>query len=224
MKLGACSNSKMSAVGRYASDSRTEILCCAYCVDSGPVKLWTPPDPPPPEFFEAAAPQNTDWTVAAHYAQFEVACEHFILTRRHGFPKFPLSRQRCTMAKALVHSLPPRLELVAQALELLNEKDLAGRRLMLMMAKPRRPRKDEDPQALLWFDDEERRQRLYEYARQDIEVERELDQALQPLSDDELKIWQFDLRVNSRGFFLDHKLAEAARSIAQAAGPSLQPS
>jgi DNA polymerase len=204
---------------RYAADPRTEILCCAYCVDDGPVKLWLPGDPVPPEFIEAA--QNPDWIVCAHNAQFEIALEHFILTRRHGFPKFPLSRQRCTMAKALACSLPPKLELVAQALELLNEKDRAGHRLMLMMAKPRRPRKDEDPQALLWFDDEERRLRLYEYARQDAEVERELDQALQPLSDDELKIWQFDLRVNARGFYFDRKLAEAARSVAQAAGPEL---
>jgi DNA polymerase len=214
---------KLEDVGswRYAADPRTEILCCAYCVDNGPVKLWLPGDPPPPEFFEAVAPQNTDWTVAAHGAGFEVPLEHFILVPKYGFPKFPLSRQRCTMAKALAHSLPPKLELVAQALELLNEKDLAGRRLMLMMAKPRRPRKDEDPQALLWFDDEERRQRLYEYARQDAEVERELDQVLQPLSDEELKIWQLDLRINARGFYFDRKLAEAARAIAQAAGPEL---
>jgi DNA polymerase len=212
---------KLEDVGawRYAADPRTEILCCAYCVDDEPVKLWLPGDPVPPEFIEAA--RNPDWIVCAHNAQFEIALEHFILTRRYGFPKFPLSRQRCTMAKALAHSLPPKLELVAQALELLNEKDKAGHRLMLMLSKPRRPRKDEDPQALLWFDDEERRQRLYEYARQDAEVERELDQVLQPLSDDELKIWQFDLRVNARGFCVDRELAEAARSVAQAAGPEL---
>jgi DNA polymerase len=212
---------KLEDVGawRYAADSRTEILCCAYCVDDGPVKLWLPGDQVPPEFIEAA--RSPDWIVCAHNAQFEIALEHFILTRRHGFPKFPLSQQRCTMAAALAHSLPPKLELVAQALELLNEKDKAGQRLMLMLAKPRRPRKDEDPQALLWFDDEERRQRLYEYARQDTEVERELDQVLQPLSAEELAVWQFDLRVNARGFYFDRKLAEAARSVAQAAAPEL---
>jgi DNA polymerase len=204
---------------RYAADSRTEILCCAYCTDDEPAKLWLPGDPVPPEFIEAA--RSPDWIVCAHNAQFEIALEHFILTRRHGFPKFPLSRQRCTMAAALSHSLPPKLELVAQALELLNEKDKAGQRLMLMLAKPRRPRKDEDPQALLWFDDEERRERLYKYAMQDAEVERELDQALQPLSDEELKIWQLDLRINARGFYFDRKLAEAARAVAQAAAPEL---
>src|SRR5262249_17041977 len=150
---------------RYAADPRTEILCCAYAVDDEPVKLWLPGDPVPPEFFEAA--RYTDWEVVAHNAQFEIALEHFILTRRYGFPKFPLSRQRCTQAKALACSLPPKLELAAKVLELVHQKDKAGQRLMLMMAKPRRPRKDEDPQALLWFDDEERQQRLRTYNRQD---------------------------------------------------------
>src|SRR6516165_10057224 len=142
---------KLEDVGawRYAADPRTEILCCAYAVDDGPVKLWLPGDPPPAEFFEAAAPQNTDWEAGAHNAQFEVALEHFKLCPLHRFPRIPLSRQRCTMAMALAFSLPPKLELAAQALELLNEKDKAGQRLMLMMAKPRRPRKDEDPLALL---------------------------------------------------------------------------
>ena len=214
---------KLEDVGcwRYAADSRTEILCCAYCVDDGPVKLWTPPEPPPTEFFKAAAPQNTDWTVGAYNAGFEIPLEHHVLVPKYGFPRFPLSRQRCIMAKALVCSLPARLEFVAQALELLNEKDKAGHRLMLMMSKPRRPRKDEDPGLLAWFDDPDRMTRLYEYARQDAEVERELDQVLQPLSDDELKIWQFDLRVNARGFYFDRKLAEAARTIAEAATPEL---
>jgi DNA polymerase len=211
-----------SGAWRYARDSRTQVLCCAYCVDDGPVKLWTPPDPPPAEFFEAAAPQNTDWTVGAFNAGFEIPLEHYILVPKYGFPRFPLSRQRCIMAKALVCSLPARLEFVAQALELLNEKDKAGHRLMLMMSKLRRLRKDEDPGLLAWFDDPDRMARLYEYAKRDAEVERELDQALQPLSDDELKIWQFDLRVNARGFYFDRKLAEAARAVAEAAGPELE--
>jgi DNA polymerase len=204
---------------RYAADPRTEVRCCSYCVDDQPVKLWTPADPVPPEFIEAA--QNPDWLVNAHNAQFEIALEHFILTRRHGFPKFPLSRQRCTMAMALASSLPAKLERVAEVLELLHQKDRAGHRLMLMMSKPRRPRKDEDPQALVWFEDPDRMARLYEYAKTDAEVERELHDVLQSLSAEELAVWQLDLRINARGFYFDRKLAEAARSVAQAAAPEL---
>ena len=32
---------------KYAGDARTEVLCCAYAVDKGPVKLWRPPEPIP---------------------------------------------------------------------------------------------------------------------------------------------------------------------------------
>jgi DNA polymerase len=204
---------------RYAADPRTEVRCCSYCTDDQAVKLWTPADPVPLEFIEAA--QNPDWLVCAHNAPFEIALEHFKLVPQYGFPKFPLSRQRCTMAMALASSLPAKLERVAEVLELLHQKDRAGHRLMLMMSKRRRPRKDEDPQALLWFEDPDRMTRLYEYAKTDAEVERELHDVLQPLSAEELAVWRFDLRVNARGFYFDRKLAEAARAVAQAAAPEL---
>jgi DNA polymerase bacteriophage-type len=165
---------------KYAGDDRTQILCCAFCVDDGPVKLWLPGNPLPPEFLEAA--RDTSWRACAHNAPFEIAVEHLILRRRYGWPKIPLSRQRCTMAMALALALPPKLDLLAEALELLHQKDQAGQRLMLMMSKPRRPRKDEDPEGgPYWFDDEDRLQRLYEYCRQDAEIERELYQQLRPL-------------------------------------------
>ena len=43
---------------KYAADPSTEVLCVAYAVDDGPVQLWRPGDPVPPEFFEAAADPN----------------------------------------------------------------------------------------------------------------------------------------------------------------------
>jgi DNA polymerase len=204
---------------KYAADDRTEILCCAYCVNDEPVKLWMPGDPVPQEFLEAA--QDKSWLVCAHNAGFEIAIEQLILRRRCGWPKIPLGRHRCTMAMALSLALPGKLELVAEALELIHRKDKAGQRLMQMISKPRRPRKDEDPGGLYWFDDEERLQRLYEYCRQDVEVERELYRQLRPLSPQELKVWQFDALVNARGFYFDRPLAEAGRKIVQALAPEL---
>jgi len=157
---------------KYAADDRTEVLCCAFCVDDGPVKLWLPGDPVPAEFLEAA--HDPALLACAHNAQFELTIEHLIMRRRHGWPKISLWQQRCAMAAALALALPPKLELVAKALELLHQKDRAGQRLMFMMSKPRRPRKDGDPEGLYWLDDEDRRQRFYEYCREDVEIEREL--------------------------------------------------
>ena len=149
--------------------------------------------------------------------------EQSLLAPRLGWPVIPLERQRCALALCLMHALPGKLELAAEALYLANQKDRTGHRLMLMMSKPRRPHKDEDPAATYWFEDETRLQRLYEYAKQDAEVERELWERLQhrPLPPAELLLWQLDARINARGFHVDRALAEAARAVARAAGPEL---
>jgi DNA polymerase len=111
---------------KYASGDYTDVWCCGYAVDDQPVKLWRPGDPAPPEFMQAAA--DPSWLLCAHNAPFEIAIEHFIMQRRYGWPKIPLQRQRCTMAAALALALPSKLELVAEALELLHRKDRAGQR------------------------------------------------------------------------------------------------
>ena len=73
---------------RYAADSSTEVLCCAFAVDDEPVQLWIPGDPVPPEFIEAAA--DPSWIVCAHNDAFESAIEHHIMVPRHGWPEIPL--------------------------------------------------------------------------------------------------------------------------------------
>ena len=45
--------------------------------------------------------------------------------------------------------------------------------------------------------------------------------ACRPLSDAEQKVWELSNRINERGFHVDRKFAEAARKIAQAAGPEI---
>ena len=125
------------------------------------------------------------------------------------------------MAMALAAGLPARLSAVADALELANRKDAAGERLMHQMSKPRRAHKDEDPDSIYWFDDQERLDRLYDYCRQDVEVERELYGRLPPLSPAEQALWELSCKINERGFRVDRKFAEAARQIAQAAAPEI---
>ena len=125
------------------------------------------------------------------------------------------------MAMSLAAGLPARLSAAADALELANRKDAAGERLMHQTSKPRRARQDEDPAGTYWFDDPERLQRLYDYCRQDVEMERELYGRLPPLSPAEQALWVLSSRINARGFCVDRKFAEAARRIAQAAAPEI---
>src|SRR5262245_10620659 len=204
---------------KYATDSSTTVLCGAFAVDSGPVQLWTPSNPTPAAFIEAAT--DPTWVVAAHNDAFETAIEQYILAPRYSWPAIPLERHVCTQARCLTHGLPARLSAAADALELSHRKDAAGERLMHQMSKPRRPHKDEDPDGTYWFDDRERLDRLYSYCKQDVEVERELYTRLPSLSPAEQMIWQLSNKINNRGFCVDRDFAEAARKVAEAAGPEI---
>jgi DNA polymerase len=203
----------------YAADPSTEITWLAYAVDDGPVQQWRPGDVVPAVWFEAAA--NPNWTAVAHNDAFETTIETHILHPRYGFPLIPPERHRCTMAASLALGLPAKLSLLADVLEQGNRKDAAGERLMHQMSKPRKPRKDEDPSGTYWFEDDDRMQRLGAYNMQDVEVEREADDILPPLSDAEQKVWELSNRINARGFHIDRVLAEAARNIAKAAAPEI---
>jgi DNA polymerase len=215
---GAISLRKVGAA-KYAADASTEVICVAFAADIDPVRLWLPGDPVPPEFIEAAA--DPSWSVCAHNDAFESAIEQQVLAPRFGWPIIPIERHRCTMAMCSALGLPARLDAVADALELSNRKDAAGERLMHQLAKPRRPRKDEDPAGTYWFNDLERLRRLYEYCRQDLEVERELHDRLPPLSAAEQMLWVLSSQINSRGFHVDRAFAQAARRIAQDAAPEI---
>jgi DNA polymerase len=204
---------------RYAADTSTEILCCAYAVDAGPVQLWRPGDPVPAEFIEAA--KNPNWLVVAHGDHFETAIEQYVLSVHHGWPLIPIERHRCTQSQCLALGLPARLSAAADALELVSRKDAAGERLMHQTSKPRRAHKDEDPDGVYWFEDEDRLQRLYEYCRQDVRAEQELFYSLPPLSETEQAIWTLSHTINTRGFCVDRAFAEAARKIAEAAAPEI---
>jgi DNA polymerase len=204
---------------KYAADPRTEVLCCAFAVDDEAVQLWTPGDPVPAMFVGAAI--NPAWIVCAHGDHFETAIEQHLLAPRYGWPLVPIERHRCTQALCLAHGLPARLSAAADALELSNRKDAAGERLMHQTSKPRRPHKDESPDGIYWFEDQERLKRPYSYCQQDVEVERELYQRLPALSSSEQQLWELSSTINARGFCVDRKFADAARRIAQAAAPEI---
>ena len=211
---------------KYAADPSTEVVFIAFAVDDGPVQLWRgsvpsgrQSDPVPPEFIEAAS--NPNWVVCAHNDPFETAIEQHILGPRFAFPLVPLERHRCTQAAALALGLPAKLGRLAEVLEFANRKDAAGERLMHQMSKPRRRRKDEDPNGIYWFEDEKRLKRWGEYCRQDVEVEREAHNYLPLLSPTEQTIWELDASVNAWGFYLDQQLALAAQKLAAAAVPEI---
>jgi DNA polymerase bacteriophage-type len=212
---------KLVGPHKYAADPSTEVIWVAYAVDAGPVQLWRPGDPIPPEFIEAA--RDPSWVVVAHNDAFESAIERHILGPRFSWPLIPLAQHRCTLAMAVAMGLPARLDRLADALELQYRKDKAGERLMHMMSRPRKANHVRQFFGIstCWPDDPEKLNRWGQYCKQDVEVERELYGRLSPLSASEQAIWELSCKINSRGFCVDRAFAEAARKIAQAAAPEI---
>jgi DNA polymerase bacteriophage-type len=206
-------NLKKFGAWRYATHPDTDVLCCAYCVDDGPVALWVPGDPVPPEWIRAA--QDPEWLVSAFNDNFERQIEAHIMSPRYGWPLVPIERHQCLRASALALALPDKLGTVAEALGLEHQKETAGKINMMALSRPRKPHKGE-PAGVYWINDPARLERLYSYCCQDVEAERSLYKRIGFLPPDEQVVWQLDAAINDRGIYVDQELALAAAGIAGA--------
>lgn len=205
---------KRAGVYRYAQHESTDIWCMAYAFGDGPVQVWTPDQPFPADL--------ADWVKAgkplrAHNAQFERIVWREVLGKRRGLPTPTLEQWWCTAACVAAAALPRRLEEAAGVLDLPVKKDMDGYRLMMRMARPRKPRKGERQGTLLWWDEPEKVARLIEYCKTDVEVERLVAAAVRPLSEVERLVYLMDQRINDRGVMLDLPLVRAAKRLVDAA-------
>lgn len=205
---------------KYSQDPSTEVLCLAYTINDGPVKLlnrsyfnWGVG----PFSFDAGTRElidlakNTEAIFVAHNAFFEQCIWKNILVPKFGFPEIPISRWRCTAAKALSHGLPKALSEVAKALGVEHLKDEDGKRIMLKMSKPRKPTKN-DPSE--WHEAPEDFEILYSYCADDVRCERDIDNALPELSEMEQRVWELDQKMNLNGIRVDLDLVEKALEFA----------
>src|SRR5690625_7692714 len=94
-----------------------------------------------------------------------------------------------------------------------NQKDDKGSRLMKQMAKPRKPRKGEDPDAILWWDDDERRQRLGEYFISDVETERAMGKVVLPRTKEVSEVWLLDHENKKHGVMVEVELKRKASKV-----------
>lgn len=198
---------RKTGVYPYARHPETDIWVACYAFGDGPIGAWVPGEPVPEAIRDHVADGGR---ILAWNTQFERILWRYVLHARYGWPQPVLEQWDDPMVWALSMALPAALEQCAQALRLPISKDLEGRRLMLQMAKPRRV----DPDGrVVWWDQPEKRQRLLEYCRQDVVVEREICNHLLPLSPDERLNWLMDQRINDRGVKLDLKFVRAAQGI-----------
>jgi DNA polymerase bacteriophage-type len=197
----ACDLGKCGAAV-YAEHETTEATCLAVAVNDRLPFLWVPP-----KF--CALSGRTSISVGelvkvllsmdllvAQYSLFEYFMWNGPFRRDHGAPELPLEKLFDTKALLAYHALPLSLDEAGKALGLKQKKDEEGHALMLKMCKPRSDG--------TYLEDRDSLNRLFAYALRDVEAEREIYQKLPPLPESELRIWQFDQRVNARGFYVDH--------------------
>lgn len=197
---------------QYAHHPTTDIWCMSYAICDEPVKLFDPWDGDMfPDDVIYALKQGM--TFGAHNAGFEWCIWNFVLAPQWGLEPLPIEQMDCTAVRAAIMALPRDLAGASRALGLDVQKDDEGKRLMMQMAKPRKPRKGEDPDGLYWWDEREKRLRLGQYCVTDTVVERRLDEVISPISPDERKLWLLDFKTNMRGIEVDVKLANRAQNV-----------
>lgn len=206
---------KVVGLDNYARHPTTDVWCIGFAFGDEDVQLVNPGNAQFTQY-DLCNHVADGATVVAHNAAFELAIWNAIMAPRYGWPPLKPEQCRCTMAMAYAMALPGSLERAAAAVGIKEQKDLAGGRLMLQMARPRSYEAPADAAPVaLWWDDPDKLQRLYEYCRQDVRVERELEKRLMPLSDAEQAMWVLDQKINGRGVGIDRQAVTAALAVVQ---------
>ncbi len=202
----------------YSLHPSTEVLCLAYALDDGEVKLITKDEIEKGIVYSFSFSPEDIFT--AHNAAFEHHIWQNILVKRFGFPAIPARQWRCTAAKAAVLALPRALGNCAAALDLPYQKDMEGYKIMMKMCKPKKPTKKEKSFdelsgefPLRWHESEEDFEILHKYCIGDVEVERSIDYEIRDLSKNEQEVWFLDQVINQRGIRIDMEAVSAALEL-----------
>jgi DNA polymerase len=210
---------KEVGLDNYARDPSTDVWCMAYSLGDGPIWLAMAGD----GFnlmSSVAEYVRGGGTVVAHNAAFELEIWNNVMVPRYGWPELKPEQCECTQALAYAMAIPGSLERAAAAVGIKQQKDMAGHRLMLQMRAPKEIRRHVPKhngatgyEEIIWHDEPDKLARLYEYCRQDVEVERELYKRLVPLSKKERRVWQLDYKINRRGIQVDLPAVKAASEM-----------
>lgn len=204
-----CSTADLRKVGlhTYAESVHTKVLMARWTFN-GYMQRWNIGDPVDAALLDLFDAVRGGLKVVAHNAEFEWVIWNEVFRKQVPLaPQLKLSQVRCTMAKAMFHGLPGSLDMVAQAMGLIQQKDMAGHALMMRMARPR----SFDPQGnpVWWHEtDPARMDPLGDYCAQDVRVEVEIDERLPDLSPDEQKLWELNATMNLSGIGVDLSLVK----------------
>lgn len=182
----------------YVTSPNTDILCMGWAFDDDDPEIWLPGMNIPPRIHDHVRSHGDTW---AHNAQFEYEVWNKI-GGRYFLPGLERKQLTCTMAMAYAMAIPGGLDKCAAVLGITERKDEEGARIMRQLCQPRTI-KDGVP---IWWDKQEFREKyekLYEYCKQDLRVEREAAKRMVRLSPYEKNVWVLDQKINARGIAVD---------------------
>ena len=176
---------KDAGLDKYSKDSSTEVICMAYSIDGGEVRLWIPNQTTAPAFLF-----NKDTQYQAWNAAFEYNIMKYVL-------ELPIQWEQMidSMAIAAANNIPQALEEAAIFLGVTEQKDPIGKRLIQKLSKPNSKGVfNKDPELLL---------QMYEYCKQDVRTEMDVVSQLRKLSSNEQAVWVMTQKINERGVPVD---------------------
>lgn len=205
------SEANLHVVGsyNYARHPSTHVLCMAYAFNDEDPLLWWPSsgDPFP---LRVAAHFAAGGQIRAHNESFDRLLTWYVVCPDFDVPEPTLEQWYCTAAQARANCAPGSLEDVGRFAGAGMRKDHRGSYLVRQCCIPPF---NEDPEIL---------RELGEYALQDVRAMRAISQTLRELSDDELRDYHVNERVNRRGVLLDKPVALAAVRYAEQEAVEIQ--
>ena len=190
-----------AGAARYAEDETTDIYCISYAIDDGVVYTWMPnrTEQPIPHW----AINTNEYLFCAWNAAFERnVMGHYWARKLPMLPALPpLERWDDSMLRAAAVSLPQALGQCAEALGLDEQKDKAGKALMLRLCKL-------DSHGMRPVPTDEEIARLCAYCEQDVRTERAIGLSLPEIKGFERQVYETTMAINTRGVLVDVEKAQ----------------
>lgn len=202
-KLPGAAQAGISRVGAavYSEHPSTVVLMIAYDDPHNPgtIRQWRSGDPPPVDLFAYVAAGGL---IRAANSMFEFLIWQNVCTARMGWPAVRLEQFRCTLAKSRAYGGPGDLAKAAQAYAVPVQKMTEGKRLIKKFSCPQNFTKTRTQQRAP-LDGSPDAEMYHEYNVTDVVAEKQVDDAIPPMTPNELELWLTDQRCNARGVAID---------------------
>lgn len=202
-------NLPVAGAYNYAQHHTTQLLLFNWAFDDEEVEEWWPTCGRPfPERVKDHI--RNGGQLRFHNAGFDRLIFEYVVCPDFDVPTPALEQWYCTAAQSRANCAPGALEDVGRFMGASMKKDHRGKQLIRQLCIP--PFSD-DP---VLFDE------FREYGAQDVRAMRAISKAQRELSDDELRDYHVNERINDRGVLLDKPLALAAVRYAKAEASDIQ--